>query len=256
MITIIKNYLKIYDKLTKTYSVRILSSAVTFSIILMVIPLVMIINIVLDRIGIEATILNYTYQESGLFSSIVFIINLFWSTSNLMLTFNQIGDTVYHTIDKRSYIKMRIKSFLTFLLLILFIIGMFLFIFIINYFIPQIKILVIKYLFFFLEFIGEFISVWLITGFVYKKLIPVKIKLKNTLTISMIITVIWYLLTSIFFPIIEWFIIDNYIEIYKTYASIFLLIYYLYIMVYVFICGIIFHYFLYLKKNKTIKLGQ
>lgn len=256
MITIIKNYLKIYDKLTKTYSVRILSSAVTFSIILMVIPLVMIINIILDRIGIEATILNYTYQESGLFSSIVFIINLFWSTSNLMLTFNQIGDTVYHTIDKRSYIKMRIKSFLTFLLLILFIIGMFLFIFIINYFIPQIKILVIKYLFFFLEFIGEFISVWLITGFVYKKLIPVKIKLKNTLTISMIITVIWYLLTSIFFPIIEWFIIDNYIEIYKTYASIFLLIYYLYIMVYVFICGIIFHYFLYLKKNKTIKLGQ
>lgn len=256
MITIIKNYLKIYDKLTKTYSVRILSSAVTFSIILMVIPLVMIINIILDRIGIETTILNYTYQESGLFSSIVFIINLFWSTSNLMLTFNQIGDTVYHTIDKRSYIKMRIKSFLTFLLLILFIIGMFLFIFIINYFIPQIKILVIKYLFFFLEFIGEFISVWLITGFVYKKLIPVKIKLKNTLTISMIITVIWYLLTSIFFPIIEWFIIDNYIEIYKTYASIFLLIYYLYIMVYVFICGIIFHYFLYLKKNKTIKLGQ
>lgn len=250
MISIIRKYLKIYNELTKTYSIRILSSAVTFSIILMIIPLMVIINFTLNKIGINTNSF-YSYQKSGIISGIIFIINLFWSTSTLILTFNQIGDTIYHTVDKRSYIKMRIKSFLTFLLLILFIISMFCFILVINYFISQINLVSIKYLLMFVEFIGEFGSVWLITGFIYKKIIPVKIKLRSTLTTSLIITVIWYLLTNVFFPIIEWFIIDNYIEIYKTYASIFLLAYYLYIMVYVFICGIIFHYYLYLKKYKN-----
>ncbi len=248
MISTIKKYFKIYNELTKTYSVRILSSAVTFSIILMIIPLMLIVNFILNKIGINTNVL-YSYQKSGIFSGIIFIINLFWTTSTLILTFNQIGDTVYHTVDKRSYIKMRIKSFLTFSLLILFIISMFCFILIINYFISKINLVNIKYLLMLLELIGEAGSVWLITGFIYKKIIPVKIKLRSTLTTSLIITIIWYLLTNVVFPIIEWFIIDNYIEIYKTYASIFLLIYYIYIMVYVFICGIIFHYFLYLKKN-------
>ena len=251
MIKIIKKYLKIYNELTKTYSIRILASSVTFSIILMIIPLIIIINLVLGKIGIT-TNFSHSYEVNGLLPSIIFIINLFWTTSTLMVTFNQIGDTIYYTVDKRSYIKMRIKSFFTFLLFILFIVGMFLFIVVINYFISKIdngkiSFNIIKYLLIFLEFVGEFVSIWLITGFIYKKLIPVKIKLRNTLATSLIITIIWYLLTNIFFPIIEWFIIDNYSEIYKTYATIFLLIYYLYIMVYVFICGIIFHYYLYIK---------
>lgn len=249
MINIIKKYLKIYDELTKTYSIRILSCAVTFSIILMIIPLMMIVNIILNRIGINTNII-YTYQMNGLLPSIIFIINLFWTTSTLMVTFNQIGDTIYHNVDKRSYIKMRIKSFLTFMLLILFIIGIFCFIVVIDYFISKTKISSVKYLLMIFEFIGEFVSIWLIIGFIYKKLIPVKIKLKYTLSTSLIITLIWYFLTNVVFPIIEWLIIDNYIEIYQTYAYVFLLFYYLYIMSYVFICGIIFHYFLYLKKNK------
>lgn len=254
MINIIKKFLKIYDELTKTYSIRILTSSITFNLLLVIFPLIMLINTINNSLGLDVILVNESHIKfDGTISSIILIINLLWSSSTLTLSFNQTSDTIYHSIEKRSYIKSRIKSFFLFLLIILLIISALIFIIVINHFIRITSIKIIKYLLYILELVGEFVSVWLITGFVYKKIIPVKVKFKNTLLTSLIITIIWYVLTNICFPVLGYFLIDNYTKIYSSFASIFLIIYYLYLIVYVFICGIIFQYYLYLKKYKHQK---
>ncbi|MBQ8292290.1 MAG: YihY/virulence factor BrkB family protein [Bacilli bacterium] len=251
MLEKIKKYLKLYEELTKTYSINILSSAVTYNLILIFLPLIMLLNIITKSLGISNVI--YELNEiriEGIIPTIFLVINLLWSTSTLVLIFNQTGDTIYHTVQKRSYFKTRISSFIYFLVIIIFIILSFIFVFVINHFIKITNNYFIKLGLEIFEFIGDFISVWLISGFIYKKIIPVKVRFKDTIGISFIITIIWYLLTIIVFPFLNYFLTISYYKIYYSLSSVFIFIFYLHIIVKVFILGIIYQYYLYIKKYK------
>lgn len=253
MIDKIKKYINLYQEITKTYSIRILTSAITYNLILIIIPLLMLLNIIMKKLGLPVLIREVGDVEvEGLIPTIILIINLLWSTSTLVLTFNQTGDTIYHTVKKRGYIRNRISGFIYFFLVIIFVVASVIFVFLINQILKLTDSILLKYLLNFIEFLGNWISIWLISGFIYKKIIPVKISFKKTLMTSFLITIIWYLLTVIFFPILNYFLTNSYSKIYHSLTSVFVIIYYLYILVKVFIMGIIFQYYLYLKAYKSL----
>ncbi len=252
MIDKIKKYINLYQEITKTYSVRILSSAITYNLILIIIPLLMLLNIIMNKLGLPILIKEVGYAETEeLIPTIILIINLFWSTSTLVLTFNQTGDTIYYTIKKRGYIRNRISGFIYFFLVVVFVVISVVFVFFINQILKLTDNILLKYFLNFIEFLGNWISIWLISGFIYKKIIPVKISFKKSLMTSFWLTIIWYVLTVIFFPILNYFLTNSYSKIYHSLTSVFVIIYYLYILVKVFIMGIIFQYYLYLKEHKN-----
>lgn len=219
----IKIIINIYQTLTKKYSIRVLASSITYNLIIIILPLIILID----------TLVNKIWLGFGL-SSLLFIINLIWCTSSLFLTLKQTSDIVYEDIDKRSYLKSRVLSFINCFFVIIFIIILISFNLFINF---------SKY--YLLGILIEFVSIWLITAFIYKKIIPIYIKYQKVLITSMIITIIWYILSFVFVNIIKSFLIVNYGKIYNNFAGAFIFIYYLYLLSYVFIGGIIYQYYLY-----------
>lgn len=250
MLDKIKKIINLYQEITKTYSLRILTSAITYNLILIIIPLLILLNVIMNQLGLPVVTNNLTnYEDEGIVPTIILVINLFWSTSTLFLTFNQTGDTIYHTVKKRGYLESRIKSFIYFFLIVIFVVLAVFIIFLINKIINLTDILFIKTILNVLELLCNLISIWLISAFIYKKIIPVKVSFKKSLMVSMVITIVWYILTTLFFPLLNFFLSQSYSKMYQSLASLFIIIYYLYILVKVFIIGIIFLYYLYAKKE-------
>lgn len=225
----IKKIINEYYEITKNYSIRVLASAITYNLILIIFPLMILID----------TIINKLWMGLGI-SSILFIISLIWSTSSLVLTFKQISDIVYYDIDKRGYIKSRFLSFLYCLLIIAFIIILLF----LNLFVSLRE-------YYILGFITEFLGIWLITSFIYKKIIPVYVRYYQMLAHSIVITIIWYIMSFLFTKVIRYFLIISYNKLYHEFAGIFVFIYFMYLLSYIFIGGIIYQYYLY--KNRIIK---
>ncbi len=243
----IKHYIKLYRELTKTYYVRILTCALTYELIMLLIPVLLIINTVAFYLGINSNTYPKSLGLSSGITTVIFLVNLFWTTSRLMLSFNQTSEMIYYGVARRSFIKSRIASFLAFLGVILLIISSLIIIFVLNYWIGIVNIQLFKYLLYICEYIVKFLSVLLITSFIYKKSIPVKISFSKTLITSLVITSCWYLLTIFCLPILKYLLAYSYVQIYSTLASIFIVIYYLYLIVKVFIIGMIYQYYLYQK---------
>ena len=99
-----------------------------------------------------------------------------------------------------------------------------------------------------LEIIIQFVGIWILTGFIYKYVIPVKVKLGAVLKSCLIITAIWFVMTFLYQTFFVSFKQEAYTLLYGTLANTFLFLLWLYAISYVFIAGLIFNYYLYRKQ--------
>lgn len=224
MIKKLKKIIKTYNNLTKTYSIRVLASSITYNLVLIIIPLISLINILVNKIWYGIGII-----------SIVFIINLLWTTSSLFLTLKQTSDIIYYDVSKRRYLKSRIFSFIYCLIVVMFIVILIIFNLITNY---------LEY--YLVNILVEYVMIFFIICFIYKKIIPVYVKYKTLVLTSLIITTLWGLLSYLFVYLMKYLELSYY-SLYNNLASVFVFIYYLYLLSYIFILGIIYQYYLYKK---------
>lgn len=224
----IKNLIKVFNILTKNYSTRILASSVTYNLILIIIPLISLIE----------TLVNKIWLGIGI-TSLVFVINLLWTTSSLILTLKQTSDIIYYDIDKRGYFRSRVLSFIYCLIVILLIVLLIVFNLVTNYLGYYISSILVELIMFFL-----------IISFIYKKIIPVYVKYKTLFFTSFIITISWCTLSYLFVYLLKYLEISYY-SLYNDFALVFVFIYYLYLISYIFVVGIIYQYYLYKKSIKS-----
>ncbi len=240
----IKKYFKVFTKLTEKYYPGLLASAITFDILIVLLPTVILLNQFLNLFDLS------TYTPSPLNSlswpmGVFLVINILWISSQAVNVMNQSSDIVYQDVKNRSYWRNRILSVIYVVFMFLMIVAVILLIVYMSRLLAN-----IMWLNLIVRFILQFGGIWIITSLVYKKIIPVKIKLKEVLISTLIINAIWYILTIVFFSVISNYIRGDYELIYGSLAGVFIFIYWLYLISYIFVLGIIYNYYKYLESIK------
>lgn len=272
-INFIKKSYNTFKRLTKDYDLSIFSAAVVFYILTVFVPLLMLLSEVF-RMAYELNIdffeknlnentaeilrlilLTKTPVEMKGIAGILFLINMVWISSKLMNALNRISDLVYVKVENRNTIKLRIRSFVMMLLAVFLLFFDVVGIVVLNYFIDIFyresipPIFILRFLFTdVLPFLSNFLGIALFVVLLYKYLIPIKVSFRNVLASSFLVTVGWYLLSII---LRFYFSINtNKSLIYGTFANIFVILIWLYFLSYVFILGLVYNYYRYLKLGK------
>ena len=260
MIEKIKKLFKTYQSLTKTYHPSLLASAIVFYILMVILPLGGLVLYLLGKLSIEVegypnlfgAIAN---PRLSIVSSIVLLFNLLWVSSQLTDTLNIVSDVVYTDVKERVFWKRRIYSFLITLLLVFIIVVEIIAFLVISVLIKRFAQNNIFYQYplllsalHILQIIIQFVGIWILTGFIYKYVIPVKVKLGVVLKSCLIISAIWFVMTFLYQTFFVSFKQEAYTLLYGTLANTFLFLLWLYAISYVFIAGLIFNYYLYRKQ--------
>lgn len=264
LINNIKQTIKNFNSLTKTYNPSMLASAVVFYLLTVLIPLSVLIVQILAALDLSSSrypnlIINLpTNNTINIFSSIFLFVNMVWVSSQLMNALNLASDTVYSSVKPRKYWRLRIYSFfLTFFFIVMVIIIVVL-IMALSYLIERVinlRIFANYPILISLVHIGQliiqFLGIWFLTAFIYKYIIPVKVRFKTVLKTCLIVMVSWFILTFAYQSFLINYQLSSYTILYGTLANLFIFLFWLYLMVYVFIIGLIYNYYLF--KNKSIK---
>lgn len=258
----IKQIFKTFNSLTKTYNPSMLASAVVFYILIVLIPLSVLIVQILAALNIQSSrypnlITNLPNNNAiNIFSSLFLFVNMIWVSSQLMNALNIASDTIYSSIKPRKYLSLRIYSFfLTFIFIVMVIIEI-VFIMTLSYLMERVinlKIFMQRPILISLVNLGQitiqFFGIWFLTAFLYKYIIPVKVKLKTVLKTCLIVMISWFVLTFAYQSFLITYKIESYTLLYGALANVFIFLFWLYLMVYVFIFGLIYNYYLYNKKS-------
>lgn len=236
--------IKKYFKFIKDINLSILSSSLTFYIVIIFIPLLTIVEVILDYLNIISVdnILEHESYLSGilLIVSIVFIILKFISS---ITTYSSI---IYK--ERISNVRSIIRSVIFVFILILLISFLFLISFYLDYLFKDLYeyygVIKSLYLLF---------SITLVNGIVYKYIIPIKVKFKNTIFVSLLITIAWYIIFLIYKLGI--FKFNSYDLIYYHFSDVIVLIWLIYFLSYSFLLGIVINYYLDFK-NKLNNVGD
>lgn len=231
--------IKPYLDYLKIINLDILSSSLTFYIIIIFIPLSTIINSLLDYLNI-IKIESNLFTDNTFLNTIILLITIIFIISKLTNILSVYSDIIYKDIEVRDKIKLKIRSIIfVFILILLIVLLIILSLYITylnnkifklnNYFINSIKMLI------------NFISIVIINGIIYKYIIPIKVKFKNTVLVSLLITLVWYIILFIYQLNLN--IFNNYYLIYKSFANIIIFIWLIYFISYSFLFGIVINYY-------------
>jgi membrane protein len=260
MIQKIKTFLKTYHSLTKTYHPALLARAIVFYILMVILPLGGLVLYILGSLSIEVDGYPDLFGAIGnprvsIVSSIILFFNLLWVSSQLTDTLNIVSDVVYTDVKKRIFWKRRIYSFLITLLLVFIIVVEIIAFLVVSFLIKRLANNQIFYQYplllsaiHILQILIQFVGIWILTSFVYKYVIPVKVKLSAVLKSCLGVTIVWFTMTFLYQSFFVSFQQEAYTVLYGALANIFLFLLWLYAISYVFIAGLIFNYYLYRKQ--------
>lgn len=245
----IKFFVKYFIEISKKYEMSLYSSSLSFYILLVIIPLntliIAFLNILEISIGNKIVI-------SGI-SGIVFIFNLVWVCSKLVNNMKILSKEIYQIEFSELRIIVRLKSFfqmffILFILVLLLSLGSYF-----NYIIDQFDIR-FKFLINVLGFLVLFFTYTSIAFFIYKFFIPIKIKKKYILLISIIISTILYIVTLVYSLLTQIKDVDNLIKLYGYNYKLFIFMIWLLLSTKIFIYGLIGIYCLSEKDILRIKI--
>ena len=257
----IKKLNSTFSKLTKTYNPAMLAAAVVFYLLMVLLPLSALFFHVLSLLQLETVFDDLLSAPARLpidfISGSILIINLLWVSSRLLDALNIASDTVYYTVKARSSWWRRLYSFILMIVFILIVIIVVIILIGISYlsglFVRSALFQKTPLLLSVIQIgqlIVQFLAILALTTFIYKYTIPVKIKLKTVIKTCSLVLVAWFVLTYIFQSFIITYQHESYSLLYGTLANTFLFLFWLYLMSYVFIYGLIYNYYLYQKKYK------
>lgn len=235
----IKNYLKYLKKC----NLSILSSSLTFYIIIIFIPLISIVQTILDYLNVIKV--DNILEDQSVVSSILLIFSIIFILHKFTSNISEYSNIIYQEEVKK---KEKIKRSVVFVfILIILIVALFVFSFYLDYILM--KLMVAKrFLINIVKSIYMLFAVTLVNGIVYKYIIPIKVKFKNTFLVSLLVSIIWYILIFLYEKGILKF--ENYNIIYYSFSNIIILIWFIYFLSYSFLLGIVINYYLDYKNNK------
>lgn len=246
---------KEFFEYVKRINVFVLSSSLTFYAILIITPLINIIYGLLGELEIDKY-QEFAFSNSlSIFSIIIIGINSIWVASKLLNITFIIADIIYVDIPNRSSLKLRIKSFIMMFALVWFIIleiiALLSLVGLMNYLNQNSNW---YYLTIWMEFICQFVSIVLLIGFIYKYVIPVKIKFRTAFFSGLLVSIVWYIFTFIYRIICNVFNLWSNVYVYGVMTNYLVMIMWIYFLCMVFIYGLILTFYL-IQMTKKINDG-
>lgn len=231
-----------------------LAASITFYLLFIIIPVISLLSNILNLLNLDIPILS-EYQvtkEQNVVSVIILAISIIWVASRFINALTVTSDVIYQDVKKRSALSRRILSVLLMMgLIVLMIIQIIVVLFFLNFF-KNILQISEYYILFIIQFVLQFLSITFILSIVYKYIIPIKIKIRKTFYISLITTLIWYVLTFMFYFINYTLKLNNYDTLYGSMASLMLFIFWLYLIILALVYVIALNYYI-TKKRQVIK---
>lgn len=239
----IKKFLQYLDQINPT----ILASSITFYILFMLLPVSSFIGSILGWLNLTPFVM-YKYRLSqNIISLFTFVMSILWVSSKFANALTISSDIIYQDVEGRRGIKRRIFAFFFMIFFILVVIFQIVCLLFLIYFLKELVGIKEYYFIFWIQIILQFLAISLISGLIYKYVIPIKIKFKRTFLMSAIVTILWYSLTFGFRFIERYFGSTSYENLYGNMASTMLFMLWIYLIVLVYLYGLIFNY--YMTKN-------
>lgn len=226
-----------------------LAASITFYLLFIIIPIMVLLSNIFKFLQMDIFKEYQTTSSQNIISGISLAISIIWVSSKFFNALHISSDVIYQDVEKRTSINRRFKSIVLMLVLIVVITIQIVLIIYSIYFLKNILQINQYYIIFIIQFILQFISISFIVSLIYKSIVPIKIKLKNTFFISIIITLCWYILTVGFYIVNNILKLNNYDNLYGSTASIMLLIFWLYLIILVFVYIVALHYYFTKKRN-------
>ena len=180
---------------------------------------------------------------------IIFLINSIFVVTRYLNNLKLTSDIVYKEVPlrnrKREFVKSLILTLFLLFISVTLIISSYGFVHLIIMKLKFKQVIILKMI----EFIISFIIVLIVVSFVYKYSVPVLISFKQSFIISFYLTIVWFLISSVYqfiMRIIKDTIFDN--EIYQV----IMFISFLYVLNYVIILSFVYHY-IKVKKWNNVK---
>lgn len=243
--------IKPYFEYLKLINLDILSSSLSFYIVIIFIPIITIINTLLDYLNVIDVDKNLLTNNT-LINSIILIVTIIFIISKLTNILSKYSDIIYKDVEIRDQLKLKIRSIIFVFLLIFMITLLIILSLYITYLNNQIFKLN-KYMINSIKMIINFISIVIINAIIYKYIIPIKVKLKNTIIVSLFITLVWYIILFIYQTNLN--IFNNYYLIYQNFTNIVIFIWLIYFISYSFLFGIVINYYIDYK-NKILNIDH
>ncbi len=227
-----KKILNLYNKINlinHTYKIPLLASSNTFYMILLIIPL--------NNMGFKISNMKIINILDIYKWGILFLVNLVFVGTRYLENLKNSSDVIYQTniIYKRNYY---FKSLLLMITLVVVITTLV----IISYGLIDIwnNVINTKHYWYIkiMELIVSFSIIMLVVAMVYKYSIPIKISFKKTLKISLILSIVWLIMSTIYQNIINFLYFIKYEKEYLVIIS----IYFMYIINYIFVSSIFYNY--------------
>ncbi|MBR2891932.1 MAG: hypothetical protein IKC22_06145 [Bacilli bacterium] len=220
---------------------NVLAAANSFYLLLLIIPL--------SGMGINFYAINVTKILDIFGFGIIFLINSIFVVTRYLNNLKLTSDIVYKEVPlrnrKREFVKSLILTLFLLFISVTLIISSYGFVHLIIMKLKFKQVIILKMI----EFIISFIIVLIVVSFVYKYSVPVLISFKQSFIISFYLTIVWFLISSVYqfiMRIIKDTIFDN--EIYQV----IMFISFLYVLNYVIILSFVYHY-IKVKKWNNVK---
>lgn len=239
------NKIKAFFHYLEKISFSLLASSITFYLLFLILPLINLVGNIIGLLEIEPPSSNNYFFINNIFSIVLFIISIIFISIRFMNALTISSDIIYQDTPPRKGYKRKILAFFLTIAFILLLVIDVSFILFVIYFIRN--ILKMKY-FYFLHLLIVFLTTSLISSIIYKYIIPIKIKLRQTFVMSSIVSIVWYALSLLYSIVIDLFKRNSYIKLYGSYAQAMLFLMWLYFLVNVFLLGLAINYYIF-KKN-------
>lgn len=251
MIKKIKNLLSYLESI----SFPILASSITFYLLFLILPITNLVNNILGLLEISDSSGTNYFFISNTFSIITFVISIIIISIRFMNALTISSDIIYKDTPPRKTGKRKFLSLILTIMLVFLLVFDVVLVLFVSYFIKN--ILKANY-FYFLHLVVIFLTTSLISSIIYKYIIPVKIRLSSTYYMSSVVSIIWYIITIIYNLINDLFQRSSYVNLYGKFAEMMLLIFWIYLMVIVYLLGLVFNYYFQKisgnKINKEVKI--
>lgn len=242
-VIVLINKIKAFLGYLKQIYPSLLVSSITYYILLMIIPLSSLIVNVLQFLNV--TTYETNHQLAGnIVTFVISVISICWVSSKAVNALHITSDIIYQDVSPRLGLKRWVISFLLMLLIIVIIIVQIIVLLFLNYFFSRFINQKWQFLMIILQFIGQFLMIMLTCSIIYKYIIPIKVHIKQTFVLSVIVTSCWYIVTFFFKLIYPNSQGNTYQLLYGSAASLFVFIVWVYLLVYIFVFGIILRYYL------------
>ncbi len=248
-----KKQLKELSKYLNEVNPSTLAASITFYLLFIIIPIMVLLSNIFKFLQIDF-LPDYQFSNTkNIISLISLVISIIWVSSKFINELHISSDVIYQEEKRRPRISRKIRSIILMVILLIIITAQIAFVIYFLYFFKNILQINEYYVMLILQFLLQFISISLILGFLYKVVVPIKIKFKQTFFISLLITLIWYILTIVYYYVNYILKLNNYDVLYGTTSSLMLFIFWLYLIVLSFVYVVCLHYYFTKKRYEINK---